>query len=590
MVERDGTVHRRDHQWLKLLNSRPIRRVADPRIDFAAGRDELIIHTARTHLPNGEILPVPDYSFNIAGPNDLAGWPEYAEWQQQIVSFSGIEDNVVLEMDYEIVTPPGVLPWIEADVRLNDDHYPTIERVVSVTLPHGTTFHHKAERTDPAQTQFDESSANGAVTYRWRFDRLAATRDESQSPPWEQRCGRLRFTTSPDTARWASTMLDRIDQAGRPDDAIQKFAQSTVEDETTEIQRIRKIAEKIHDSFNFITSPKAMQSLSCRSGADVFQANYGNPLESAALCLAMIRALDMSASPAVGVEARSWNESDGVPPTGSAFAGAVVVVDLPDGPVYVHPRDGVFDNPGSWGRRWLFSKDDAGTVQRSYVYARGEQEPGELHIAGKVTVDSGGEATGELRFSTTGAFFDPANLETADAQKALVKDFVGRVLSDFDVPGHSVVTLSDETFKATASVASNGVLKDFGESRVLKLGDGPAFLPDVPMPLARSQRLTDVKLAGRFRETVDLTIELPEGWKASVVPASLTTVQGDWGSVTQTTDVSGRNIRLHRDISVTQETVTPCGFDALRMAVNNLRANKSLLVVFGKPSASDNES
>jgi len=75
-----------------------------------------------------------------------------------------------------------------------------------------------------------------------------------------------------------------------------------------------------------------------------------------------------------------------------------------------------------------------------------------------------------------------------------------------------------------------------------------------------------------------------------VVPAALNTVQGGWGSVAQTIDVSGRTIRLRRDISVTTETVTPGDFDALRKTVNNLRANKSLLVVFSKPSVSDNES
>ncbi|MBU0717468.1 MAG: hypothetical protein KJ749_04400, partial [Planctomycetes bacterium] len=33
-LDKDGTVHRRDRQWMKLLNTRPIRDYADPRIDF----------------------------------------------------------------------------------------------------------------------------------------------------------------------------------------------------------------------------------------------------------------------------------------------------------------------------------------------------------------------------------------------------------------------------------------------------------------------------------------------------------------------------------------------------------------------------
>ena len=56
-LDRDGTLHRRNHQWVRLHNSRPIRRYGDPRIDFVHGRDELIIHTAQSHLPDGTVLP-----------------------------------------------------------------------------------------------------------------------------------------------------------------------------------------------------------------------------------------------------------------------------------------------------------------------------------------------------------------------------------------------------------------------------------------------------------------------------------------------------------------------------------------------------
>jgi hypothetical protein len=588
-LDPDGTLHRRDHQWVRLHNSRPIRRYGDPRIDFVHGRDELIIHTAQSHLPDGTVLPVPDYSFNTAAPGDVGRWPEYADWQQRIVSFSGIEDNVVLELDYEIVTPAGSVPWVEADLRLNDD-YPTVERVVSVTLPDGTTLAHQAGRTDAAKTEYVELPSAGSVTHQWTFRDLDGTRGEAQSPRWERRCGRLRFTTAPNASAWTSVVVDRIENAGQPDEAVKRFAEAVVEDEAVAIERVRKVAKKLHDSFNFINSDKATESLTCRGAAEVLRANYGNRLESAALLLSALRSLGMTASPAVGVDAQVWRETDEVPPTASSFAGAVVVVDLPDGPVYVHPQNGVFKNPGSWGRHWLLSMGENGSLERTYVYARGEKEPGTLHIAGKVSIETGGEATGELRFRATGGFYDPGHLETSDAQKALVKNFVGRVLTGFDVPGHSVTTLSDELFRATASVSSNGAVEKFGKQHMVQLGDGPAFLPDVPMPLAISQRRTDVQLAGRFEETVDLTIELPEGWRARVTPGSIAPVQGTWGAVSQTVESDGRTIRLRREVRVTQERLSPSDFAVLRRGVNDLRATKSLLLVFDKEGAAGDES
>lgn len=580
-LDKDGTAHRRVHYWVKLLNSRPIRRLGDPRIDFKNGHDELIFHKAQSVLPNGTILPVPDYSFNRVGPDDVAGWPEYADWQQMVVSFSGIEEGAVLEMDYEIVTPAGVLPWIEGDIRLHDE-YPIVQRIVSVTLPDSTRLRYQVDRADGPARPDTQPADNGLTNYRWVFENLPADRDEAQSPPWFQRSSRLRFTTCPDPARWARTLIERVDRAARSDDAIHKFAQDTIEEETDPAEHIRKIAKKLHDSFNFIDSPKALRALTCRPAADVFKANYGNSLESAALCAAALRALGLNVSLAAGVEADRWSESDKVAPMVSAFSGAVVVVDLPDGPVYVHPQHGVVDDPSNWGRRVLLTLDDSGKLGTKYLPARGEQVPSDLQITGKIVIDAEGKATGELRLSLTGLFYDPAALETADAQKSLVTGLVGRVLTGFDVPGHSVVRLSGDLFKATAGVSTADALKSYEKRQVLRLGDGPAFLGEVPMPLSRSYRRTDVRLNGRFHEQVDLTIELPEGWKPAILPSVFPLLAASWGQIAQQIDVDGQTVRFRRTIEITRETIPSADFARIREAINTLRADRSLLLTAGK--------
>ena len=42
----DGRIRRREHKLIKLLKRRAIRAVADPRIDFCDGREQLTIHLA----------------------------------------------------------------------------------------------------------------------------------------------------------------------------------------------------------------------------------------------------------------------------------------------------------------------------------------------------------------------------------------------------------------------------------------------------------------------------------------------------------------------------------------------------------------
>ena len=65
-IREDGSVRRREHQLVKLFNMRPVRQFADQRIDYCEGPDELTIHAARTILPDGTRLDVPEYSFNFA--------------------------------------------------------------------------------------------------------------------------------------------------------------------------------------------------------------------------------------------------------------------------------------------------------------------------------------------------------------------------------------------------------------------------------------------------------------------------------------------------------------------------------------------
>ncbi len=155
----------------------------------------------------------------------------------------------------------------------------------------------------------------------------------------------------------------------------------------------------------------------------------------------------------------------------------------------------------------------------------------------------------------------------------------GQVLSGFDVPSNSVVTLSDEVFRVTAQVATEGELKNYANRHVLKLGDGPAFLADIHLPLSQSTRRTDVLIDSPLHEQIDIVVEIPEKWSVSIAPATLGTVEGSWGKVSQNTEVDEQTVRFHRAITITTETISPADFVELREAINTLRTEQSLLLV-----------
>ncbi len=582
-LDHDGTVHQRNHYRVKILNTRPIGRFGDPRIGYLNDRDKLIFHKAQATLPDGSVLPVPDYSFNIVGPDDVGGWPEYADWREMVVSFGGIEPGVILELDYEIVTPPNDLPWIDADIRLDDD-YPVVERVVSITVPSNVTVNHRLDRA-PGVTVDENHAATGSgatSTCTWTAKALQGDRGQPRSLPWRRRSPRLRFTTCPDSTTWASRIIDSVDRSAAINNSIKSFTDTAVENERDPVERVRKLATKLSNSFNFVSSSRAMRGLACRQAGDVLNANYGNTLESATLLLAALRSLGYDARPAVGVDAAAWNESDQIAPTGSALAAALVQVDLPQGAVYVHPRLGMIKNPGVWGRHRVLTLDANRRLHQTYLYARGERDPSDLRITGKIAIDKTARATGELRIHLTGAFYDPAGLETAEKQKSLIEKMVARVLTDFDVDSHSVVTLSDDSFKATANVVSKANLKKYDRHHVLKFGDGPAFLNSFHLPLDRTLRHSDVYLGGRVHEDIDVTVEFPDTWWTSVSPASLPPAEGTWGRASQSVSLDGQSLRFHRAIVIATETISADGFGALSRAVNALRSTRHLVLACGE--------
>lgn len=571
----DGSVIRREHKWIKLFDSRPIGTFGDPRIDYCKGLDKLTIHTAQVHRANGEAYPVAPYGINPVGLDAVSGWPEYINWEQTVVSFGGIENNCVLELDYEIMTNPGVIPWLEGDLRLNQN-YPTVHRLVSITIPagHELRFLVTGLSTDPQAAK--KPTDDGAMTYEWLFENLPSARGESQSLPWQQRCGRLQFTSCPSAAAWAGAFLSPIEKAAVPSDTIRKFAEKAAETEMIPVERVRKVWKKLHDTFNYVDSPKTYRSLTCRPATEVYQTNYGNPLEAAALLTAALRALDMETTLTTGLDAVS---GDPEVPTRSSFAGIVIVVNSPDGKIYVHPRSGIFANPGNWGRHHLLSLDAKGNIATEYIAARGEEVPSELKVSGNITLKDDGKVEGSLRIILTGASYDPAALVTGGSQASLVKDIAKRVLAGCKVKKHAITELSDGKLVATAEIVADGKLKKINKGRLFQFGSGPLFLRSFHLPLTRSDRRTDIHLSGKFTQTVDITVELPEKWHADLVPAKLPTVTGPWGTISQAVRVSDQKVRLQQIVTINADTISPADFAPLREAVNTLKTNRSRTLI-----------
>lgn len=569
----DGTVHRRDHQWVKLLNRRPIGRYADRTIDFRAGEDTVIIHRAQTHLPDGQVMPVPDYSYNLGATEAVAGWPAYADWQQRIISFSGVMPEATLELDYEVVTQSGVLPCMSAEVRL-DGPDPIHERSVRVTTPKNVNL--ASAVTDAKGAPRQEAAAGGATATVWRFSRIPAASAEALTPDWRTSSPKLCFSTQPDALAWTAGWTGPVTSAAEPDGPISEFAREKTKEALDARGRAEALVKALAERFNYLDNPAAWRSRSCRSASEVFASDYGNPLEAAAVTLAALRALEIAAAPAVAVEADA-----GLPevPADDAFSAVLLRVESADGPFWLHPHDGVVADPGPWGPRMVLDPRDGKLVQTALAQ-RGANAGSGIDLSVQLTLADDGSATGKLSLTLSGIFAAPDNLKSQESQKKLIGAVVKRAVGDVKVTDFAVTKLSSEGFAATADIAADS-LSAIQDGRLVQLGEGPVFLKDVALPLAVSERNAPVELVGPIDEHTRIAITWPKEWKARLMPQALARLTGGWGALGQTVEASESGLTVVREAQIAAE-LSPADFTTLRDALNRLRADGFRTIVAGR--------
>lgn len=593
-LNEDKSTSYREHWQVRINDGRAIGRFGDPRISHVKGSDKLTIHKAQTTLPNGEVLPVPDYSFNIAATDEVAGWPEYADWQDMIVSFSGIENGAVVELDYEIVSPAGTWPWFDGLVRLNDV-YPIAKRVLTVTVPEKSPLFIWAGG-GPIQRGISpsDSVANGNRTVGYVLTNVEGERDEPLSLPWPDRTNHLIFSNCPRSLEpekvdtWREPFAAAVMKAAKGDKSIERFARNAIENEVDPIEKARKVAKKMRDSFNYVESPKAFRGLACRDASVILGTNYGNQLESAALLYASLASVGLDCSLRVVVDAEEYHEIYGAPPS-AALEGVIVKVSTPDREILLHPKLGEITNPGAWGHK-LIMEDPIITskvVIHQSIEARGDSQfnkTSDIQISGKVTIDKDAKASGDLRIRADGAFLNNDVFNSSDSQKKWLGGVVDRVLTGFEVSSFSVRELENDNFVVTCKVATKDAFKKPGGRYLVGLGTGPVTLNAINFPLERSERQSDVRVGTTIKEEVQISIELPDGWTGLMTEQPFDAKDSAWGSVNEGLSQEKNSIRFARTLSIEKDQLTPTAFLSMREALNELRSNRRRVMLLKEKS------
>ena len=585
-LESDGGVVYEEHRWVKLFSDRAWRRYSDPRVDFLEGSEEVELFTAVAHLPDGTVVDLPEYSTILVSPDGVFKWPVLSDWRQMVYIFSGVQNEAVLEFHYQRTSKPGVRRWLEADLRIGDID-PVVERVVEVSLPEGQELRFDLDRADRytalhAHIKFvwsaeEEQLDPRATTYRWEMTNVPSDADEPNSPPWRQRCGRLRFTNCPSAREWVSDLTGVVESSAEQTERIRKFAEEAAKDEVDEANKVRAIAKKLGDSFNFVNDWRGWAGRRVRPADEVFGTCYGSRLESAGLALAALRSIGIEARVRVAVDGNTFDEK--VPTDGDLVA-LVVEPSVYGGPIWWEPSSGIINPNGAWRDRALLYFESE-KLQKLAAFASPRSQPDTARVRGQLVLDDKAEKlTGSLNLELTGLFINPEELRTDEQKRSRITSVVGGVIPDLKVTGFSVSHLSRDRFVAQASVESKEPPAEVYDRRLVVLAAETPVLTQAHLPLHRSARRTPIRLAAPMLEDVRLGIKLPDGWKPVILPRALPAAGGGWGRIAQQVEAEDGAVRIMRQLSFESRTIEPEDFAAMREAVRGLGSDacRSLVI------------
>lgn len=591
-----GTVYH-ERRVVRLHNDRAYGEFADPRITYWNGRDKLELITARTRRTDGTTIEPPDYSRNTVSPFESAGWPAYAALRQLVVTMSGVEPGCAVELEFRITSPPAASA-LPCSIRL-DHRYPVLKHEIEVTNASPTAYAFGEANLDPLppalrggfRRRFDAQSLGAGAdaasggqpsVMKRAYGPFPAAIDEPQAMPVAMSSPHLVFAPAQPFDAWLAASLARIEGAADTSDLVRSLATKWTKDATSDLEKLRALQERLAATLSTVEFPLAWRADDLRPASAVLNENYGLPEEAGAALLSLARAAGLKARPALVARMEVFDEAV---PQADSIASYAVAIDAPAGPVAFDARLGRIrraTHPGCT----IYSRGGenaaAEPVQRTALSEWTSADDSACRISGSITVDDAAKLSGRVTVRASGLFADADALRSRETQQARLGELLGRVVPGLAVREFSIKTLSEGAFEADVDVAADKPLDVVAGCHALRLAQDGPWSSAVLLPVAHSRRLTPVRIAGPFEDSLDLKLAWPKGWTATALPIELKPVPTA-AAAHQSIEPTEHGACWKRTIKCEAAVLAPDLFLGWREPLNRLRADSGRTLLLKRP-------
>ncbi len=571
-LDATGRVTRREETAVKMLQDWVSRHgLLDPRIDWNDARAEMRVVEARTYMADGTVVEARENSLvpNTAPPLEWA--VSYSHMRQMVVAHVGAEHGSTSVLAYEVADrgPSGVPLWGVVDLARE---LPVLDDRIEIEVPGDVRVRWAAVG---ASLEPDPAPAGGAAPSFRRRGVPAINAAELSSG--REGVPRLVFSTLGDWDAARSWLEGRIEPAAAPTPEIEGRARKVAGEGGLEVERVSKIHAFVVEGVRTVDWPVAAFDYGVRPAAEVLRSSVGHPLDKAVLLAALLRATGFEAKVALAAPAEVVAREIASPPQLDEVwvrtrIGAHEVWLDPTAPLdrrnrlhLAGHRVLVLDGrPG--GLATLPELDPASNRAAVRIEARIEDEKGSLTVGGTADLDLGGLYNPVVGFD-----------RTKDRWKGLasqaVSAFEGAEVREI-VPAHRSegLTALSATFAGGSLEATPGGLVRISIPRV------PGGVEGRDLQAWRERRTLPLALAAPARESVEMILDLPEGYEAAFAPPPLE-LRNAAGSLERTVSLDGRRLTARTELSLALRVVAPEDYPALRELLAALEGERGRTIL-----------
>ncbi len=280
-----GRISKRRHIAAMLFTDNAINRYGDPRILFDAATQDLTILAARVRMRDGAIVDAQKNALNRTTPFALDLTPDYADWQETVVTLMGIEKGCVAELHY-VIADKNPSPYLSG-VEVFGAEDPTEERVLAVKLPAGRPLKFAALRDEAPPPD-----AGAAGTWVWTVKNIPG-RQPFDGGVWEgDYFPAVCYSTAADWRTVLSRLGERLAAASNVVPAAGASIQEAVRDcGPSHEARVLAVHRLAIGAVRGVRAPYAFLAAPARDAARIYDTGYASPLDRAVLLAAMLRTL-----------------------------------------------------------------------------------------------------------------------------------------------------------------------------------------------------------------------------------------------------------------------------------------------------------